>query len=428
MRVTQRFLLLVAVVASMVFSAGVCYGSGFALFEGSARGNALACALVGRADDPSAIFFNPAGITQLPGLQVMGGATFIIPTTKVTTTDAKGVSTSTTTESNVWYPPHFYATYQATDKVWLGLGIFSPFGLGTEYPENWPGRYNVYKVIVQTMNINPNIAFKVNDKFSFALGVDLMWFDLNYKKSIGIGQASVADVSLQGSTLGMGLNVAFHGRPYDWLKLGLSYRSQVTQNLDGDALYSRTAYYSQLVNAKLLPSNSFQNTSATGSVTLPDELFFGAAFYPTKDFSVEAGIIWTRWSTYKDLTFQFGSPPVPGTSTVSTSRKDWNDVVRPFIGAEYKTTDWLDLRLGFAWDQEAINPSYVDYALPANNRYWFTLGPGFHWQNWTLDLSYTYIYIVNRNDIQARPSDNILPSSFTNAHTNMVGCSLSYRF
>jgi long-chain fatty acid transport protein len=226
----------------------------------------------------------------------------------------------------------------------------------------------------------------------------------------------------------MGLNVAFHVRPSDWLKIGLSYRSQVSQNVNGDALYSRTPLFNQLVNAKALPANSFQNTNAYGSVTLPDELFFGAAFYPTKDFSIEAGLIYTRWSTYKDLTFNFGTAPVPGTSTTSSSRKDWNDVIRPFIGAEYKTTDWLDLRLGFAWDQEAINPSYVDYALPANNRYWFTLGPGFHWQNWTLDLSYTYIYVVNRDNIQARPADNILPSSFSNGHTNMIGCSLSYKF
>jgi long-chain fatty acid transport protein len=430
MKATIRFFLLLAVVASMVFSAQVCLGSGFALYEGSARGNALGGALVGRADDPSALFYNPAGITQLPGLQVMGGATFVMPSTKVTTTNAQGVSTATSTNANTWVPPHLYATYQATERVWLGLGIFSPFGLGTEFPENWPGAANNYKAIIQTININPNIAFKVNDRLSFALGVDLMWMDLDIKHALPVGGNTAGSVALEGSSLGMGLNVAVHGRPYDWLKLGLSYRSQVSQGVNGDALFARTPYYTQLVNAKLLSSAAFQNTSAYGSVTLPDELFFGAAMYPTKDLSVEVGLIWTRWSTFKDLSIQFNTSPYgPGGPTSVSYTKQWQDVVRPFLGVEYKTTDWLDLRAGLAWDQEAINKNYVDYLIPANDRFLFSFGPGFRWQNWTLDVSYTYLYIVDRSGIKARGApDYILPSSFSNGHANMVGCSLGYKF
>jgi long-chain fatty acid transport protein len=426
MKATIRFFLLLAVVASMVFSAEVCSGSGFALFEGSARGNALGGALVGRADDPSALFYNPAGITQLPGLQVMAGATFVMPTTDVTTTNPQGVSTTTSTKANTWVPPHLYATYQATDRVWLGLGIFSPFGLGTEFPENWPGASNNYKAIIQTVNINPNIAFKINDKLSFALGVDLMWMDLDIKHALPVGNNIAGGVALQGSSLGMGLNVAVHGKPYDWLRLGLSYRSQVSQNVNGDALYTKTPYYYQ---AGLGIRGAFQNTNASGSVTLPDELFLGAAMYPTKDLSFEVGLIWTRWSTYNSLAIQFGVPPSGVGSSTVTYRKDWQDVVRPFLGVEYKTTDWLDLRAGFAYDQEAINKNYVDYLVPANDRFLFSFGPGFRWQNWTLDISYTYLYIVDRTDIKARGTpDYVLPSSFSNGHANMIGCSLGYKF
>jgi long-chain fatty acid transport protein len=204
----------------------------------------------------------------------------------------------------------------------------------------------------------------------------------------------------------------------------------VTQSVNGDALFSRTPYYTQLVNAKLLSSAAFQNTSAYGSVTLPDELFLGAAFYPIKDLSFEVGVVWTRWSTYKDFTIQFTTSPYgPGGPTSVSYKKNWNDVFRPFLGIEYKTTDWLDLRAGFAWDQEAVNVSYADYLVPANNRYLFSFGPGFHWQNWTLDVSYTYLHIVDRNDVPARGApDYILPSSFTNGHASMIGCSLGYKF
>jgi|WetSurMetagenome_2_1015567.scaffolds.fasta_scaffold11427_5 long-chain fatty acid transport protein len=419
-----RLSLLLVVIISVVFSAELCSASGFALYEASARGNALAGALVARADDPSALFFNPAGITQLPGLQMMAGATVIMPSTKVTTNSPKAVTTRT--DDNTWIPAHLYATYQATDKVWLGLGVFSPFGLGTEFSPDWPGRYNSYEAVIKTVVVNPNIAFKVNDKFSFALGLDLMWFDLDLKRKIDtkpFGGFGDVNRELNGDSLGMGFNVAFHGQPYDWLKLGFSYRSQVTQNVTGDAKFIKPAKFPSVPPF----SSAFNNTTATGSITLPDELFFGAAFYPIKDFSVEVGAIWTRWSTYEALTIRYNKPPLPGGGTVYSDPKDWNDVWRPFIGFEYKAADWLDLRAGYAFDQEAINNVYADYLVPANNRHLFSVGPGFHWQNWTLDLSYSYLLITNRDNVPAH-EPGVLPSSFSNGYANMVGVSLGYKF
>ncbi len=419
-----RLFLLPVIVISVVFSAELCSASGFALYESSARGNALAGAVVARADDPSALFFNPAGITQLPGLQMMAGATAIMPSTKVTTYSPKAVTTKT--EDNTWIPPHLYATYQATDKVWLGLAVFSPFGLGTEFPSDWPGKYNSYEAVIKTFTINPNIAFKVNDKFSFALGLDLMSFDLDLKRKIDtkpFGGFGDVNRELEGDSLGMGFNVALHGRPFDWLKLGFSYRSQVTQHVTGDAKFLKPARFPNVPPF----SSAFNDTSASGSITLPDEFFFGAAFYPTKDFSVEVGAIWTRWSTYEALTISYGTPPLPGGGRVYSDPKDWSDVWRPFIGFEYKAADWLDLRAGYAFDQEAVNQQYADYLVPANNRHLFSFGPGFHWRNWSLDLSYTYLLITDRDDVPAH-EPGVLPSSFSNGYANMVGVSLGYKY
>jgi long-chain fatty acid transport protein len=426
MKVMHRVFWLLMVIVSVVFSAELCSASGFALYEASARGNALAGAMVARADDPSALFFNPAGITQLPGLQMMAGATFIMPSTNVTTYPNSPKAVTTKSVDNTWIPAHLYATYQATEKVWLGLAVFSPFGLGTEFPEDWPGRYNSYKAIIQTIDINPNIAFKVNDKFSFALGLDLMYFDLNLKRKIPSAPFAKRDVgdidgSLQGDTLGMGFNVALHGQPYDWLRLGFSYRSQVTQNITGDATFVRPPAF----KSSPALSTLFNNTTGTGKITLPDEFYFGAAFYPIKDFSVEVGAIWTRWSTYNALSITYNPAPYPG-GTTTTEVKNWSDVWRPFIGFEYKAANWLDLRAGYAFDQEAINNQYADYLVPANNRHLFSVGPGFHWQNWTLDLSYTYLLITNRDNVPAHGF--VLPSSFTNGYANMVGVSLSYKY
>src|SRR5512143_3605041 len=119
MRRKSGFGVLFLAAVLVVAAAQQGFGAGVALFEGSARGNALGGAMVGRADDPSALFYNPAGITQLPGMQFMAGATAIIPSTTVETFQG-GVKTSTDTEDNVWVPPHVYATYQFNDSLWFG--------------------------------------------------------------------------------------------------------------------------------------------------------------------------------------------------------------------------------------------------------------------------------------------------------------------
>ncbi|HOW96889.1 MAG TPA: outer membrane protein transport protein, partial [Kiritimatiellia bacterium] len=159
------------------------FGAGFALYEGSARGNALGGAMAGSADDASALYCNPAGITQLEGVQVMGGMTLIAPSTKVTTMTPAG-SVTTETEENLWIPPHLYATWEASDRVWLGFGMYSRFGLGTEFDENWPGRYNSYYARIRSIELNPNIAYKVNDKFSIAAGLNATWFELKLEQAI----------------------------------------------------------------------------------------------------------------------------------------------------------------------------------------------------------------------------------------------------
>ena len=141
MRMYAQWFVLAGVVLLLAVGLQSGYGAGFGLYEGSARGNALGGTMVGRADDPSAIYYNPAGITQLSGMQVMVGATAIRPSTTVKTMTPAG-EVSTESEDNTWIPPHLYGTYQVVDNVWAGVGLFSRFGLGTEFPSDWPGRYN----------------------------------------------------------------------------------------------------------------------------------------------------------------------------------------------------------------------------------------------------------------------------------------------
>ena len=400
MRGKSFLVALVVGLAVVVGAAQIASGAGFALYEGSARGNALGGALVGRADDPSALFYNPAGITQLPGLQVAAGATAIMPGTKVTT---QGVTSDA--RGNVWFPPHFYTTYQYSDRLWFGFGAFSPFGLGVEFDPNWPGAYNNIKTVITTLNMNPNVAFKLNDQLSMAVGLNVMYFDLEMKRTVN--PIPRIDTDLRGDSFGYGLNVAFHYKPTDWLSAGVSYRSRVSQHLSGTGKFSPNFFV-------------FTDTNVHGAITLPDEVYFGVAVKPCELWSIEAGLVWMHWSTYHDLSITFDN--LLGTQS---TLKNWHDTMRYNLGVEYKANKWLDLRAGYVYDEEPIPADTADFIVPANDRHNFCVGSGFHFGSWNVDVSYTYIFITDRT-IAERPTLHAAKISDGDAH--LVGLTVGYKF
>jgi long-chain fatty acid transport protein len=410
-------------VFSLAATANMAMGAGFALYEGSARGNALGGSLVARADDPSALFYNPAGITQLPEMQVMAGATTIGPGTHVVTTRG-GTETRSETKAHLWLSPHLYSTYQCTNAIWFGLGVFSRFGLGTEFDDTWPGRYNSYNAVIQTLTVNPNVAFKVSDKLSLAAGASWMWLDLTLEQKIDfggmVGNSNALDVDQsltgEGDDSGYGFNLALHYRACDWMSLGISYVSQVRQKIKGDADFSKPSGIS---------AGLFQDTKASGKIRLPDMVFLGLAFYPTRRLSLEIDGVWTGWSTYDQFTVDYRDPILPGLDSV-TQDKHWNDVWRLQLGTEYQVSDWLDLRLGYVRDNSPIPEETADYLVPSNDRHVYTMGCGLHRGRWTGDLSYSYVDSANRS-VAARPEDGILEARFEDGYAHMFGFSVSRR-
>ena len=168
-------LLLAACLLAAPQLTGKAQAEGFALSDFGARGTALAGGMVARADDPSAVAWNPAGITQLPGTQMMVGMTAIQPSGTVDTVDDFGIGRSTDVDKHTWVNPHAYLSHQFSDKLWGGIGIFSRFGLGNSYPNNWPGHENLEYVSLKTDSLNPNLAFKINENLSLAVGLEFMY-------------------------------------------------------------------------------------------------------------------------------------------------------------------------------------------------------------------------------------------------------------
>ncbi|MCX5896354.1 MAG: OmpP1/FadL family transporter [Proteobacteria bacterium] len=411
MKKEMRWVLLVLCIGTGIFCSRTALGAGFALYEGSARGNALGGSLVGRADDPSALFYNPAGITQLPGTQVMGGGTLIMPTSEVITNDSSGQDAKRT-KSNWFFPPHGYMTHQYSDKLWFGVGIFCRFGLGTEFNDNWSGRHNSYNAFVKGIEINPNVAWKVTDKFSIAAGASLMRLDIKLQSKAALADV---DTKLEGRSLGYGFNLALHYRPVRWMSVGFLYRSKVKHTAHGDAEFLHPNYLRR----------AFPDGRISADVTLPDEYFFGIAFRPFERLTVETDAIMTRWHNFKKMTIEF-KDPVAGMDEV-TKQKNWRDVWRYQIGIEYRLTEWVDARLGYVYDNEPIPGGTADYLVPADDRQLFSFGFGFHIQKVTADISYTYLLSKDRN-IDKRQADGVLDGRIHDSICHLFGITIGYKF
>lgn len=399
--------------------------AGYGLYEFSARGNALGGSLIARTPDASTAVFNPANVTNLPGTHFQAGFTAINPYSTITFDDDKyGDATG---KSNLWIPPHMYFTYQQGENLWINLATFSRFGLGTEFEEDWSGRYNVNYAGIETVSFSPSIAWKANDKLSLAIGPEFMWFKFRQDKVVdytGANDPTTTDTdidsALEGDSLGMGLMLAMHYQYNDDLAFGLTYRSQVEQEVNGEMTFSvpkSNPAYPVLVT-------KFATANAGARIILPDEVFAGVSYNVTDRLSVEADLVWTNWSLYNELNIENEDTGKLATS----STKDYNDTIRVQLGAEYQYNDWLTLRGGYVFDQSPIEDEYAEYLLPTGDRHLFSAGTGFRFdEHWTLDLSYTYLVAEERH-FDERKAEAIYDSKGHNTFTHLVGVTVGYDF
>ena len=421
----MRKLSVFLIVAGLVLTgAGSALAEGFALYEWSARGVALGGSSVARKPDPSAVAYNPALITKLPGIHIQGGFSAITPDGSMRTTDALGNTRSTDLKPATWVVPSLYYTQQLSERWFLGVGEFSRFGLGFEYPHSWPGRFNVYQVGLTSASVNPNIAYAVTDKLSLAAGVDVTYVNLDLKKRTALpNPAWEIDSNIQDANdYGLGFNLAGHYQFNDQWAAGLSYRSQVKVRAWGDVQFTD-------VNGNI-PAGVYRaavkDGSAHAEVLLPDSIAGGVSFTPIPELSFEAGGTWTRWSTFRSLRIHVPETMV-NPQGISESHKNWEDSWRFNFGVEWQALDWLALRAGYVWDQSPMTERYEDYLIPTDGRNIYSLGVGFKYDAWTLDLAYAFIDAKGRS-YGANAETHVLDSKTKNSTTDIFSVSVGYEF
>lgn len=408
----------IAVSLSLLFVGSTAMGAGFALYEYSARGNAMGGAVVANKAEAASIAVNPALITQIEGSEVQVGATFIAPEATAYVGGVGAIAPLAGTrdlEDRIFTLPNFYATYQASENVFLGLAGFSRFGLGGEYSNKatWTGSLSAHKFDVLTFSLTPVIAAKVTDEISLSMGLEFMYIDFSETKYL-FNTNSDMKIAGDGTTWG-GVFGAYYNPAWapKW-GAGLSYRTKTRHVLNGT-----------------MEVVGHGTENVIGSVTLPDSITAGISFAPSERLVLEAGIVGTFWNSYDAIRIERPNPTlVPaGPDSLLVEDKKYKDAYRINFGAEYALTPNWDIRGGYTFDKNPSNDEYMDTLVPVADRHLFNAGVGYKRDNWGVDLSYTYLLgkdMKGEGHLTGVPVS--VPLEYTDGTSHMFGITLKYKF
>lgn len=385
----------------------VACGSGFSLYETSARGVAMGGATMGLYHDASAVYANPALITDAEGNDFLMGLSLVNPGMEIDLQTENG--SRKFSPKDQWFPPPFiYYTQKLSDSLFLGMGLFTPYGLGILHSPDWPGRFSSVETKISTFNLNPNLAWKVNDRLSLAVGLDAMYFDITLTRNI-----PTLDLLLhnEADAFGFGGNAALSYKITDDLGFGLVYRSEIVQKLKGEG------YVNGLPGAYDIWED----------FTLPQSISAGLNYKGIDRWNIGAIATWTGWSSYDNLTIHFDQPLL-GRIGEFGADKDWGDSWRFGIGAEYKLSEFASIAFGYVYDQDPINLDMADYLIPAGDRNIFSIGMTTKLTDtWKAGITYARIVLRDKH-LAARPADGIYDTNFVDGKSNVISFDLSTSF
>lgn len=403
--------------------------SGFQLKEQSAEGlgNAFAGSTA-KAQDLSTIFFNPAGMTALSGHQGQGVVSYIIPRAEfqadATSYNTPGafyngtsISGSPTQDDAIddAMVPAAYAMYDVNEDWKLGLAVNVPFGLVTDYDDNWVGRYHALKSDLKTIAIQPSVAYQVNDWFSVGGGPVIQHAEAELTKAVdarsavfggafqqtltatGGNQALAAATAnaaargvpdayskVTGSDFSVGYTLGVMFEPMETTRIGLSYRSAITHELDGDVEFTN-------LPTALQGSTAFRNAPGRAELNLPASASLGLYHEVNDQLALMGEVSWTEWSVFEELSvYREGDGNTPLSRTV----ENWDNTWFYSVGATYKPTDKLKLQLGVAYDQSPVPDATRTPRVPDADRTWLAVGAGYEiMPGVTTNLAYTHIWV-----------------------------------
>lgn len=325
--------------------------------------------------------------------------------------------------------PNAYLSWQLSPRWHAGIGIGAPFGLMTDYRDGWVGRYHSRKFEIRSININPSVAWRVNDRLSMGAGVNWVRLDAEFGRAApfalpGVGYLGDLDATVDMKGDGWDWNVGMIWEPGPDTRVGLAYRSRVKIDADGDTTV-RNHNVTHPAARSLLHEMS---ADARTSVTLPDTAILSIAHRLNERWQLLADVSWTGWSSIRTLDIENTGNPAIGDDNLDLQ---FRDTWRVALGASYHMNRRWTLKGGVAWDQSPVRDAHHrPTSLPDNDRYWVALGVQYAASESTkIDVGYTHLFVRHTSmDNATEPGKKGVVRGSYDSNANVVGIQVSHRF
>lgn len=355
----------------------IARGGGIEVPQQGARAAGQADAFTAQADDPSAIFYNPAGLTQLKGTHFSGGVFAIFPEFHFSGEGGESMRLPSVL-------PHLYAeTDFGLDRWRFGIGLNDTMGINEDWGNKGPLALLVDKASLTLLSISPTVSYKINDHLSAGVALNAYWGELNVRRNVMLGAPPIPEGTFhfRGHDEAVGVTPGIMWKIDSRSTIGAYYRSPYHLDFDGDAR----------ITAKGVPE--IGPSSASTALDFPQSAGIGYAVRPIEPLKVEADVIWTDWSSFEKSSISSSDPHFNGQKTVY----DWKSGFTFRLGAQYDLTPHWVLRAGYAYGQNAIPTSTFSPLVPDSNYHLFAAGIGYEADRWSVDLAYQYIYRERRH-------------------------------
>jgi long-chain fatty acid transport protein len=335
---------------ALVLLPSLAFSGGFALSEQGARATGLGGAFVGEANDPSAIFFNAAGIAFLRGSQLQAGGALVRPRTTFTGADpAPGSDVVERTDGAALFPPSLYYTHQFSERLVLGAGLTRPFGTRPQWesPDAFSGRFLAQRVDLSSYAFSPTAAFRLADRLAIGAGLDVHVGSLSARRRIpGVHPTThqlvdAGSIRIDGDRdTALGFHVGALARPMENLSVGLQYRSRIRHDFHGTAEFSLIPTGVPALDAAVAAVIPAGSLPVRTPISLPASITGGAA-YRWDDWTFAGQVDFVQWSRLRQVAFDY------------EGREDLREVFVEDYADSLTLRAGVERRFGSAWAARA---------------------------------------------------------------------------
>ena len=390
-----NFVLPAYAVGLLFTNVGQVLATGFDLPDQDAFAVSRGMAFVATADNPSAIYYNPAGITQMSGQNVRGGiyglhlgATYRSP--------AGGSYENT----NPWHAiPQFFYTYMPEKlPVAFGLGIFSPFGLSMNWPQDTGFRTVATKGSLTYFTVNPVVAWQVLPKLSVAAGLTANYAETDLRQGLVWPTQPTDEFRFKGSAWDLGYNLGVLWKPWEKISLGATFRSTTTMDLKGRTEFFNTTAYGPV------PAFPTQRVDATTRFPFPLKVISGISYRPTPNWNLEFNADFTGWSRLRTVEIQQAQAFPPLLPQAVPLTLNWESSWYYEFGVTRNLANGWQVSAGYIYNENSVPDAHYTPLVADLDRHFLSIGTGHKGEHLTIDLAYQFGYGPTRPVVGSAPS------------------------